>query len=519
VGLGARGRSLRPIDGFIAAVSTVGIALLAVLGVSGGFLEIGRSPAAFCVLGAFAVVGELFPVRLPRRDDSEEITTSTPLGFALMLGWGTGAAAVALAGAALSADLRRKPPWKALFNMAAYVLSIGAAGGVYRSLGGSTRIAAGDAGAIAAAALTFFVVNTVIVEIAVAMSQGLPPLFHLRRHLAFQSVTAGILLCLGPVVVVLAQRSLLLLPLLALPLASVHWAARTSVENAKLAEQNRLKDDLIAVVSHELRTPLTSIQGYVKSLLRLGGSLSPSETREFLAGADRQSDRLNRLVEELLVLGRLDARVESIEVSTVDLPALAAGVVDELRETATNHRVVLALEDLPMVPTDEAKLHRILSNLIENALKYSAPGTSVWVGGRRRRGEVERSVRDEGPGIPSGSRDRIFERFYRVDRPEARTVGGTGLGLYICRRLAESIGGRVALERSGPDGSAFSLSVPLNPPGVSRGSHLEELQDPVRPLDAVDSSLMPSGGRRPFPQGDGARERPAPRRPFARRGG
>ncbi len=459
-----RGR-VRWIDVYVAGVSTVGVAVLAALVATGGVREIESAPGTFWLLSILAVIGELFPIRLPRRDDVEEITTSTTFGFAIMLGWGTSAAVVAMAAAVLAADLGRKQLWKVLFNMSGYVLSAAAAGGVYEALGGSPNLSSSDLWPVFAAGFAFFVVNTAIVEVAVALAQDLPPLHHLRQNLAFQAVAAGVLLCLAPVVVVLAQDNPMLLPLLALPVASVHWGARASLENSELAELNRLKDDLIAVVSHELRTPLTSIQGYVKTLLQLGDRLDTQESREFLEGAARQSDRLQRLIEELLVAARLDADVESLDLSMLHVPALARRVVDELRDRADDHVVTLGFDpDLPPVRTDAAKVHRILSNLVENALKYTPPGSTIAIRGSASAAGTVISVEDDGPGIPEDAGERVFERFYQVDQSATRRVGGTGLGLYICRRLAETLGGELTLERSSPRGSVFSLRIPGEPP-------------------------------------------------------
>jgi len=343
---------IRWIDVYVASVSTVGLAVFVALVATGGLPEIQRAPGTFWLLGILAVIGELFPLWLPRRDDVEEITTSTTFGFAIMLGWGTSAAVVAMAAAVLAADLGRKQLWKVLFNMAGYVLSAAAAGGVYAALGGSPNLSSGDLWPVFAAGFAFFVVNTAIVEVAVALAQGLPPLHHLRQNLAFQAVVAGVLLCLAPVVVVLAQDNPALLPLLALLVAAVHWGARASLENSELTELTRLKDDLIAVVSHELRTPLTSIQGYVKTLLQLGDELDAEQSREFLRGAARQSDRLPRLIEELLVAARLDADVESLDLSTFHLDGLAGRVVDELRDRADRH-TPLPWASIPTCPRSE----------------------------------------------------------------------------------------------------------------------------------------------------------------------
>lgn len=471
---------------------------------SDGLRDIGRAPGTFWLLGLLVVVGELFAIRLPRLDETEEITTSTTFGFALMLGWGAGVAALAMVAAVLAADLARKPWWKVMFNTSAYVLSISSAGAVYERLGGSTALSLADGWPIVFAGLTFFVVNTAIVEVAVAISQGLPPLYHFRRNLTFQFATTGILLSLAPIVVVLAQHKPFLLPLLALPVASVHWSARTSLENTQLEELNRMKDDLMAVVSHELRTPLTSIQGYVKTLLQLGDRLDSEESREFLEGASRQSERLHRLIEELLTVARLDGQVESIDLSDVVLPEVVGRVVQELRGRVEGHRLELVFDaDVPPVRSDHAKLHRIISNLIENALKYAPAGTHVWVRAMASGDGVVVEVEDQGPGIPDDARERIFDRFFQVDQGSTRKAGGTGLGLYICRRLAETIGATLGLERTGGDGSVFSLTIPLEPARWLTGARRPGTGLPARTPTGGEGGSEPGG--RSFPADVGPR--------------
>lgn len=467
----SRLRSAGWIGLYVWVISTEGLIALLALDWGRGLSQIERAPGTFWLLGVLVVVGELFAIRLPRFDETEEITTSTTFAFALMLGLGAGAAALAMVVAEVAADFRKKPWWKIVFNASAYVLSISAAGAVYVGLGGSPMLTLADVWPIVFAGLTFFVVNTAIIEIAVAIAQGLPPLYHLRKNLAFQLATTGILLSLAPMVVVLAQHKPFLLPLLALPVATTHWSARTSVENTQLEELNRMKDDLMAVVSHELRTPLTSIQGYVKTLLQIGDRLDSEESREFLEGASRQSERLHRLIEELLTVARLDGQVEPVELSDVVLPDVAALVVQELRGRVERHRLDLVFDaDLPTVRSDQAKIHRIISNLLENALKYAPADTHVWVRARTSGGGVVVEVEDQGPGIPEDARGRIFDRFFQVDQGTTRKAGGTGLGLYICRRLAETIGATLELERTGEDGSVFRLSIPQEPPRWVSGS-------------------------------------------------
>jgi signal transduction histidine kinase len=245
---------------------------------------------------------------------------------------------------------------------------------------------------------------------------------------------------------------------------------RESLE--RLQESNQLKDDFVAAVSHELRTPLTAIQGSLATLLRPDVGLDPELERSLLEGADRQSKRLRHLIEDLLVVARLEGDQEGPHLADVQLEVLVKQVVEDLGERAGSHRLELAVDtDLGSVGTDPARLYQILANLVENACKYAPDGTTVRVGAGRRGGEVVVSVADQGPGIPPEERERVFERFYQVDQSTTRRAGGVGLGLYLCRRLAATIGAEVLLERSGPDGSVFAVRLPkaaaTRPPGAA----------------------------------------------------
>jgi signal transduction histidine kinase len=234
---------------------------------------------------------------------------------------------------------------------------------------------------------------------------------------------------------------------------------------AHLTEMNSLKDDFVAAVSHELRTPLTSIQGYVKTLLRPGATFEPDVQRSFLEAVDRQSDRLRNLIEDLLVVSQLEAQSVSTSVMPVKLGQVIENVTNELREKLEGRDLTVEVaEGTPVVFSDGGKIFQILSNFVDNAAKYSPPGTSIRVETRIEGEGVTVAVRDSGEGIPLEEQDRIFERFYQVDQSSTRKVGGTGLGLYICRRLAEALHGRVWLETSTGAGSVFALWVPTAPP-------------------------------------------------------
>ena len=247
-----------------------------------------------------------------------------------------------------------------------------------------------------------------------------------------------------------------------------------SVENARLVSQleeslahltemNRLKDDFVASVSHELRTPLTSIKGYVGTLLRPEANFPEEQKRDFLETVARQSNRLQRLIEDLLAVSRIESTTTSATLSTLSLPTLVQDVLDELRDRVEAHPVDVRLEsDLPLIETDEGKVHQILGNLVENAMKYSDTGARVTITGRRDREGVLVTVADEGRGIPPDEQAKIFERFYQVDQSSTRAVGGTGLGLYICRTMAEALGARIWLDKSDETGSVFAFWLPLS---------------------------------------------------------
>ncbi len=256
--------------------------------------------------------------------------------------------------------------------------------------------------------------------------------------------------------------------------------AGVSLENARLVtkleeslehltQMNQLKDDFVASVSHELRTPLTSIKGYVKTLLRPDVTFTEDQRHSFLTTVERQSNRLHRLIEDLLAVSRIETAVNPGTLSRVSIPTLVNNVLDELRDRAQEHPVELSLDpSLPELETDEGKLHQVLGNLVENAMKYSAPGKPIMIQGKPDADGVLLTVTDEGPGIPEEQRSKIFDRFYQIDQTSTRAVGGTGLGLYICRTMCEGIGARIWLDRSGPEGSVFAVWMPLSSVGSAK---------------------------------------------------
>lgn len=248
-------------------------------------------------------------------------------------------------------------------------------------------------------------------------------------------------------------------------LENARLVGRLEESLAHLTEMNRLKDDFVASVSHELRTPLTSILGYVKTLRRPGAKFSDADQADFLRAIERQGERLRDLIEDLLIVSRIESATDTTVFEPIDFPQLIEDVFAELAEAAEGREITIDLQhDLPPLATDRGKLHQIVSNVVGNALKYSPDGSEIELSLTKEGRGINISVTDKGRGIPEELHERIFDRFYQIDQSSTRDRGGTGLGLYICRRLAEMLGGRLWLERSDQTGSMFSLWVPLVAP-------------------------------------------------------
>lgn len=237
-----------------------------------------------------------------------------------------------------------------------------------------------------------------------------------------------------------------------------------------------VRKDFVANVSHELRTPLTSIKGYVEALLD-GAKDHPEEAMRFLQIILKQSDRLNLILEDLLQLsqiesGRVQFRHEPVELRNVVERTLAS--IKPLAEKKLHTLSVAIPPDLPPVSGDEDRLVQVLTNLLENAVKYTPEGGAIHVAARPVREDetIELTVADTGIGIPDADRPRVFERFYRVDKARSREMGGTGLGLAIVKHIVEGHGGQVWVEGNDPIGSRFIIRLPAqkDPRGTAQPS-------------------------------------------------
>jgi len=227
---------------------------------------------------------------------------------------------------------------------------------------------------------------------------------------------------------------------------------------------DKLRDDFVATASHELRTPLAAIYGAAKTLRRRD-ALDDEGVEHLMGIISSESERLARVVEDILFASHLDSGRPRFAAAPVDVRALVSDVIESMQlqlENGVTLRVEAPPNGLPDVAADPIRLRRVLLNLLENAIKYSPEGGPVVLrvapGDNRR---LRLQVRDEGLGIPRGEQERIFEKFYRADPQLARGVGGTGLGLYICRELVQRMGGEIQVESEPGKGSTFTVELPV----------------------------------------------------------
>ena len=224
----------------------------------------------------------------------------------------------------------------------------------------------------------------------------------------------------------------------------------------------KTRSDFVATASHELRTPLAAVYGAVRTLRRDDVEFSEADRSQFLEMIESEATRLAKIVDQILLAGQLDAHAVELEVTECDLEEVAAGVI----ESAALHMpesisLDLTVEGAAPIRCDENKLRQVLVNLVDNAVKYSPEGGRVELRVRSENGSCLIEVADEGLGIPPDERERIFEKFYRLDPQQAQGVGGSGLGLYICRELVERMNGRLHVESEPGKGSRFTVELPL----------------------------------------------------------
>lgn len=238
-------------------------------------------------------------------------------------------------------------------------------------------------------------------------------------------------------------------------------AADLARENQLRYEREKLRSALLSAVSHDLRTPLAAIAG-AGSTLAEEGDLHPDTRRELAESIVAETDRLNRLVANLLDMTRLDAGSMQLDRDWHPLEDLVGGVLHRLRRLLANHRIAVEISPaVGLVYVDELLLHQVLTNLVENALRFAPQGTAIKVGAGMIGEKLWLEVTDEGPGIPAGDEERIFEKFYRAPNQQPRS--GTGLGLAICRGIVELHGGTIRAANRPQGGASFRAELPQPP--------------------------------------------------------
>jgi signal transduction histidine kinase len=512
----AQHRSSAALHTYVLAVSAAGFGALALLVAAHEELAVPTRSVVFWALLACVAVAESFPV-LFRRGTSVS-TTADAFAFAILLGWGTAAAAFALVVGLVVGDLlRRVAVERLLFNAGQYGLLMVVAGGIYEALAGARPFTAWALPALAAAALVFFLGNLVLVGVVMALAYGRDFVTDLKEGVRVKAWPYLLVFGMAPVLLIIAEYSVALVPLLMLPQlalfralkdaaeADEHRAAAERAARAaealaaeqervaaaehelveKLQESDRLKDDLLATVSHELRTPLAGLLGALATLDGRGDALSPTQRKELVAMAGRQGGRLKELIEQLLLAARFEhARPEQGDRPAVDAAILAGQAAAAAKVSHPQRTVVLdANAALPVRAAPEALL-QVLGNLLDNAAKYSPDGTPIRLEAGRAGALAVLAVEDAGPGVPGPERDRIFERFTQLDSGATRRAGGVGLGLYIARQLAQAQGGELLVGepvRAGA-GARFELRLPLAaeaPPGTAPDQHDQAYDRPA----------------------------------------
>lgn len=223
--------------------------------------------------------------------------------------------------------------------------------------------------------------------------------------------------------------------------------------------------DFVAMIGHELRTPLTIIKGFARTLLKRVETASPEDQREALSTIDTKAAHLERLIEDLLYISKIESREATLRVEPVDVATLINAVSADTIQDFPEREIILDVADKLSWACDETKVGLVLRHLIENALKYSENPTPVTVRASREEDELRVDIIDQGLGLVSSDIPHIFERFHQVDSSSTREQGGTGVGLYLCSQLVKVHGGRIWVDSTWGKGSTFSFSLPSRSTG------------------------------------------------------
>ncbi|MFO0577647.1 MAG: ATP-binding protein [Polyangia bacterium] len=255
------------------------------------------------------------------------------------------------------------------------------------------------------------------------------------------------------------------------------------VDVTELRRLETLRRDFVANASHELRTPVTALRSAAETLHDVLEA-DPKAAGRFLDMIERNAERLQHIIDDLLDLSRLESQTYRLELEPLEVAEVAGRVVDLFAERARARQMTLRLRlpaDLPRVQADRRALEHVLCNLVDNAIKYGPSGGLVILGAEAGEHELQLLVQDSGPGIAAEHLPRLFERFYRVDAGRSRALGGTGLGLAIVKHLTEAMGGQVGVDSEPGRGTTFRCRLPLWRPEIGKG-----------PVAAPESAVSPA---------------------------
>lgn len=233
---------------------------------------------------------------------------------------------------------------------------------------------------------------------------------------------------------------------------------------ARLEREKQIRQEFFSNASHELKTPLTSIRGYVE-LLESGMAMNEAAAQDFLKRIKKESVRMTNLVDDILMISRLESRGAETELVTIRTAELLDEVAASLAPQAAERGVFIHKScGTFTINADQRQMTELFTNLLSNAVKYNNEGGQVWITARKEHENMVLTVRDNGVGIPPDSLDRIFERFYRVDKGRSRKQGGTGLGLSIVKHVVNFYNGTIKVESKPGQGSTFTVKLPIIPP-------------------------------------------------------
>jgi PAS domain S-box-containing protein len=237
------------------------------------------------------------------------------------------------------------------------------------------------------------------------------------------------------------------------------------IEMETLKQINQAKNELLANVSHELRTPLASIKGFIETLIETDVSWSQQQQLDFLQLANKEADRLTFLIRDLLDMSRLDSGKMVLDKRTYQVKEILDSVYGVLSVLSENHKLkIIQATDLPPIQADKIRISQVITNLVENATKFSAEGSPIVIEIKAMDESIIFSVEDKGEGIPQEIIGNLFNRFFQAERVVSGKTRGTGLGLAICKGIVEAHGGKIWVESQVGKGSIFSFSLPIDRP-------------------------------------------------------